>query len=107
MRSERTTHSRGRYCGWFRSSLACRHGSELSTNCRWWDSEGMLITFSGRCDLNEPPTPVGGIAGFAQNRSVSEFLTNHQSSHSTVHNADPDTAELRPQDVCTMPGRVH
>lgn len=39
--------------------------------------------------------------------SVSEFLTDHQSAHPAVHDANPDTAELRSQNVCTMSGRVH
>ncbi len=35
-------------------------GSELSTNFRWWDSQISKASVC-RLDLNNPPTPVGGI----------------------------------------------
>ena len=41
-------------------------GSEQSTNFRWWDSE-ISKASPGRLDLNNPPTPVGGISQFSDN----------------------------------------
>jgi hypothetical protein len=43
--------------------LAGEAGLELSTHCRGWDSQRIRAA-SGRSDLKNPPTSVGGISEF-------------------------------------------